>query len=340
MKSATIQVRSLRVFCDVVRRKSFSQAALDHDMTQSAASQTVQNLEEYLSVQLIDRTKRPFILTAEGQKFYDGLNTLLRQFDSLVEEVRQVGEEIRGRVTIAAIYSVGLSYLPAIEAEFRRLYPQAELQIRFEHPHEVYRMVEQGEVDLGLISYPEASKAIQATHWREEPMVLVASAKHPLAKLEEVAPSDLNEHGLIAFASNLRIRQEIQRNFRQHGVAMRIVAELDNIDSMKQAVMNNSGIAIVPEPAVTREVETGLLRILDCAELRFSRSLGVIQRRQVGLNRSARAFCDLLLADGHASESTDAVIAHHSTPHQPVGNLSSVHHPTQRQQQQEELSVL
>ncbi|MFN5947254.1 MAG: LysR family transcriptional regulator, partial [Pirellulaceae bacterium] len=57
----SIQIRSLKVFCDVVRRRSFSQAASDHGMTQSAASQTVQNLEEYLSVQLIDRSRRPFV---------------------------------------------------------------------------------------------------------------------------------------------------------------------------------------------------------------------------------------------------------------------------------------
>ncbi len=94
-------------------------------MTQSAASQTVQNIEEYLSVQLIDRSKRPFVLTDEGQRIFDGLSSVLRQFDSLVNEIRQSGDEVNGHVTIASIYSVGLSYLPAIEEAFAAKFPGA-----------------------------------------------------------------------------------------------------------------------------------------------------------------------------------------------------------------------
>ena len=93
-------------------------------MTQSAASQSVQHLEDFLSVQLIDRTKRPFVLTAEGQKFYDGLAGVLRQFDSLVDEVRlggsTSGEEVTGHVVVASIYSIGLCYLPVAEARVGR----------------------------------------------------------------------------------------------------------------------------------------------------------------------------------------------------------------------------
>lgn len=300
MKAATVQLRSLRVFCDVVRRKSFSQAALDHDMTQSAASQTVQNLEDYLCVQLIDRSKRPFVLTPEGEKFHAGLQGLLRQFDFLVDEVRESGNEVRGKCVVAAIYSAGLAYLPAAENLFHELFPQAELAIRFEHPDEVYRLVEQGEADLGLLSYPEVSKAIQATMWRDERMVLVVSPKHPLAQRGEVHAEDLQQHGLVAFASNLRIRQEIQRQLRSQNISMKIAVELDNIDSMKQAVMINSGIAIIPEMAVQREVESGLLAILDCPSIHLSRSLGIIQRRQVALSRAARAFREILLNPTHA----------------------------------------
>ena len=72
--SQAVHIRSLKVFYDVVRKRSFSHAAVEHGMTQSAASQSVQHLEEFLGVKLIDRTKRPFVMTAEGQKFFDGLS--------------------------------------------------------------------------------------------------------------------------------------------------------------------------------------------------------------------------------------------------------------------------
>lgn len=297
MKTATIQLRSLKVFCDVVRRRSFSLAAAEHQITQSAASQTVQNLEDYLTVQLIDRSKRPFVLTNEGKLFFDGLNSILRLFDTLVEEIKETSQEMQGSVKVAAIYSVGLNTLPAVEAEFRRRYPLTPVSIQLEHPHEVYRMVEQGEADIGLISYPESSKVIQVTPWRDEKMVLIASPTHPLAKSAAIDPSMLHQQELVAFASNLRIRHEIQKQLRAHGISMRVAIELDNIDSIKHAVMIGNGLAIIPEASALRELQTGAIKIVNCPDLQFTRSLGLLQRRHTSLLRAPRAFFDLLMED-------------------------------------------
>ena len=268
-------------------------------MTQSAASQSVQHLEEFLGVKLIDRTKRPFILTAEGQKFYDGLASVLRQFDSLVEEVRagnNSASAITGRVMVASIYSMGLSYLPTLQEDFQKVCPLASMDYHLAHPHEVYRMVEQGTVDFGMVSYPESSTSILATLWRDEPMVLVASPRHRLATLQRtIRPEDLSQVALVAFASNLRIRQEIDRQLRQLGITMRIAVELDNIDSVKHAAVVNSGVAIIPKLTVQNELAAGSLKLLDCEELNLTRPLGIIQKRDVSLSRAARFFVDLIM---------------------------------------------
>jgi DNA-binding transcriptional LysR family regulator len=297
--SQAVHLRSLKVFFDVVRKRSFSQAAEEHGMTQSAASQSVQHLEEFLGVKLIDRTKRPFILTAEGQKFYDGLGGILRQFDALVDEVR-VGSSsspgISGRVVIASIYSMGLSYLPTLEEEFTRQHTEASLTYQLAHPHEVYRMVEQGTVDFGMVSYPETTHTIQSTKWRDEPMVLVASPRHRLSSMgDRVQPSDLSQVGLVAFASNLRIRQEIDKELRSLGVTMRIVVELDNIDSVKHAAIVNSGVAILPKLTVQTELAAGSLKTIECEGLYLTRPLGIIQRRDVSMTRAARAFMEMTM---------------------------------------------
>ncbi|MCU0710066.1 MAG: LysR family transcriptional regulator [Pirellula sp.] len=297
--SQAVHVRSLKVFYDVVRKRSFSHAAVEHGMTQSAASQSVQHLEEFLGVKLIDRTKRPFILTAEGQKFYDGLGGILRQFDALVDEVRLGSlptSGVTGHVVVASIYSMGLSYLPTLEEEFLRQYSGASLTYQLAHPHEVYRMVEQGTVDFGMVSYPETTHSIQSTKWRDEPMVLVASPRHRLSTLSDrIKPSDLSQVGLVAFASNLRIRHEIDKELRSLGVTMRIVVELDNIDSVKHAAIVNSGVAILPKLTVQTELAAGSLRMIDCEGLELTRPLGIIQRRDVSMTRAARAFMEMVM---------------------------------------------
>jgi DNA-binding transcriptional LysR family regulator len=268
-------------------------------MTQSAASQSVQHLEEFLSVRLIDRSKRPFVLTAEGQKFYDGLGGVLRQFDALVDDVRLGGgdgREVTGHVVVASIYSMGLSYLPVLAEKFERAFPSATFSYQLAHPHEVYRMVEQGTVDFGMVSYPDPTRTtLQTTMWRDEPMILVASPRHRLATMGTISPQTLSQVGLVAFASNLRIRQEIDKELRTLDVTMRVVVELDNIDSVKHAAIVNSGVAFLPKLTVENELISGSLKEIQCEGLELTRPLGIIQRRDVSLSRAARNFMDLVL---------------------------------------------
>ncbi len=283
-------------------------------MTQSAASQSVQHLEDFLSVQLIDRTKRPFVLTAEGQKFYDGLAGVLRQFDTLVDEVRlggaTSGEEVTGHIVVASIYSIGLSYMPVLEEKFQKNYPSASFAYQLAHPHEVYRMVEQGTVDFGMVSYPDQNHpSLQTTLWRHEPMILVASPRHRLSTLGRISPEALSQIGLVAFASNLRIRQEIDKELRNLGVTMRVVVELDNIDSVKHAAIVNSGVAFLPMLTVQSELASGSLKKIECDRLDLTRPLGIIQRREVTLSRAARSFMDIVMKnrvwDQEASKSLE-----------------------------------
>lgn len=291
-------------------------------MTQSAASQSVQHLEEFLGVKLIDRTKRPFILTAEGQKFFDGLGGVIRQFDALVDEVR-VGQgptaPVTGQVMVASIYSMGLSYLPTLQEEFQKQFPSATMNYHLAHPHEVYRMVEQGTVDFGMVSYPENTQTIQSALWRDEPMVLVASPRHRLAmESSPIQPSDLSQVALVAFASNLRIRQEIDKELRNLGITMRIAVELDNIDSVKHAAVVNSGVAILPKLTVQSELASGSLKLLNCERLNLTRPLGIIQRRDVSMSRAARTFVDLIM--NHKVWPGDAPAGSDSIPNHSASN--------------------
>ncbi|MFN3193425.1 MAG: LysR family transcriptional regulator [Aureliella sp.] len=293
-----MQIRNLRVFCDVVARHSFSKAAADNDMTQSGASQAVQQLEEYLQVQLIDRSKRPFVLTTEGQMFHTGCLKILRSFESLADEVRSIGNEVEGKTSIASIYSVGLSYLPDIQKSVSEQFPKVQVRFQFGHPDEVYRLVEQGIVDFGLVSYPKPSKTVTSTGWREERMILASTDNHPLVESSKVLPSDLASESLVAFAPHLRIRHEIDRYLRQLGITMQIAAELDNIDSVRHAMDVNLAVAFLPEPSVREDLEKGSVVALKCPWLDLTRPLGIVQRRSDSLCRTAREVMELIRCSG------------------------------------------
>src|SRR6476620_4228642 len=204
-----MHLKSLKVFCDVVGRRSFSRAASENGISQSGASQIVNALEAHLNVKLIDRTKRPFVLTPEGEVYYEGCRKLVQRYFALEEEVKTLHEEVAGRVSVASIYSVGLSHMNQFIQGFLRLYPKANVRIQYQHPRRVVELVESDQVDLGLVSYPKSSRSIKANIWREEPMVFVAAPNHPLAKREKLSLADIHGIDLIGFDADLEIRQEI-----------------------------------------------------------------------------------------------------------------------------------
>jgi DNA-binding transcriptional LysR family regulator len=173
-------------------------------------------------------------------------------------------------------------------------------------------MVEQGTVDFGMVSYPDLNHpTLQTTLWRYEPMSLVASPRHRLASMGRLSPQALSQVGLVAFASNLRIRQEIDKALRALDVTMRVVVELDNIDSVKHAAIVNSGVAFLPRLTVANELVAGSLTMIECEGLDLTRPLGIIQRRDVSMSRAARSFMDLVMKnrvwdeDGGGPDSTE-----------------------------------
>src|SRR5947199_8586854 len=187
-----MHLKSLKVFCDVVGRRSFSRAASENGISQSGASQIVNALEAHLNVKLIDRTKRPFVLTPEGEVYYEGCRKLVQRYFALEEEVKTLHEEVAGKVSVASIYSIGLSHMNRFVQRFIRDYPKANVHVQYQHPRRVYELVETDQVDLGLVSYPRSSRAIRAHVWREETMVPVSSPGHHLAAKEKICLDDLH----------------------------------------------------------------------------------------------------------------------------------------------------
>ncbi len=166
-----------------------------HHLTQSAVSQAMQHLEESVGVQLIDRSKRPLVLTAAGKTYLSGLRGILRSYERLEREVRSTSKQLSGQITVGTIVSVGLSYMPEASEAFARLHPEVDVKTEFGTNDRVFEMTTEGEVDFGLVSFPRSTKQLQYVLWQQEPMRIVCSAEHPLAAQHEVTLSQLASLG-------------------------------------------------------------------------------------------------------------------------------------------------
>lgn len=303
-----VNLKSLKIFCDIIARRSFSRAAEDNGISQSGASQVVGQLEHRLGVQLIERSRRPLAPTKEGQVFFEGCLKLIARYDALEDEVRSLREEVAGRVRVAAIYSVGLHLMSRHVQEFMSRHPRANVRLEYLHPERVLESVENGQADIGIVSYARSTRSLEAEPWRDEPMVLVCAPGHPLAGRVEVSLEELDRVAMVGFDADLVIRHEIDRALSAHSAEPRVVMAFDNIEAIKRAVEIDAGVALLPEPTIGRELAAGTLVAVRLAALKplpgrsetvgsgveLVRPLGIIRSRGKPLSHTVERFIALL----------------------------------------------
>ncbi len=289
-----MNIETLRLFCDVVQHQSFSRGASVNEVSQSAATQSVHRVESHFGVQLVDRSKRPFVLTPEGQACYDGFREVLELYDSVESRVRSLRMEIGGLVRVASIYSVGLHDMNRCMQEFMRSYPKAKVRLEYLRPNKVYDAVLNAEVDLGIVSYPQATPDLNVIPLRSEKMVVVCPPGHALTRHKAVTAEQLQGENFVGFDRDLSIRKEIDRHFRQRGVSVRIVMEFDNIETIKQAVQIGAGVSILPEPTIRAEVKAGTLVVIRLIAPELHRPIGIIHRQRKVFTPTVGKFVELL----------------------------------------------
>jgi DNA-binding transcriptional LysR family regulator len=251
-------------------------------------------LEERMGVRLIDRSKRPFVLTPEGQRFHEGSRVIVQRYDDLEREVKSLHAAEAARLTVAAIYSVGLAHMIRFLREFLAANPRADVRLEYLHPDRVYEAVENGQADLGLVSYPDASETLAAINWRSEPMALVCHPQHPFAGQTSVPLEALADEPFIAFQEGLKIRSEIDRVLTERRIEVRIDLEFDNIETIKQAIEVGTGVSLLPQPTIARELAMGTLAKVAIDGQPLSRPLGIIHRRDRKLSETANRFVAML----------------------------------------------
>jgi DNA-binding transcriptional LysR family regulator len=289
-----MQIETLRIFCEVARSRSFSRGAEANHVTQSAASQAIGLLEKRLSVVLIDRSRRPLLLTPEGQAYFEHCDRMLRDFDEAESRIRLRRLEPSWTVNVAAIYSAGFQDMTRHVEKFRDQMPNSVVDIAYLRPDEVYDRLRDDRADLGIVSFPPASRDWQVLPWRREPMVVICPPWHVLADKATIDPQELTRQKLICYSKGLPIRKATDRFLRSFGITVQPHLEIDNLDTIKSAVTQGQGIAIVPEPTVRPEVRAGILRTVPLSGQPFERPVCIIHRRRRPLSPAVDGFLRVL----------------------------------------------
>jgi DNA-binding transcriptional LysR family regulator len=275
-----MNVKVIKTFCDLVETGSFSEAAKINNVSQSAVSQQVAALEGEMATQLLCRGGPAALPTEAGQAFYNGGKEIAGRFERMLAEMRAADDAERGVLRVGTIYSVGFYILDELIRDFLTAHPETDLHVEYTHWNHINAAVLRGEMDLGVVAWPQRHRSLEIFPMTDEQLVFVCAPEHPLAGAQTVQPGQLNGQRFVAFLPNIPTRKHIDRLLRAARAKPKIALEFDNVETLKRAVEVNAGLSILPEATVADEVEDGYLcsARLEGPE-QWIRKLGIIRRR-------------------------------------------------------------
>ncbi|MGA2175953.1 MAG: LysR family transcriptional regulator [Verrucomicrobiota bacterium] len=289
-----MQIESLKVYCDLADTESFTKAAQINNVTQSAVSQQISSLERQFKSLLIERSKKKFRLTREGQVLYTYSKQIIQIYDSLENRLQEIKDIISGTIRVATIYSIGLHELPPYLKKFLKTYPTVNVHIEYRRANQVYEDVLGNVVDVGLVAYPTRDPKIELVPLRKDTLVLICHPTHPLAKAKSIKLSQLAGQKFISFEPDIPTRKAIDRVLRDHNVQVETVMEFDNIETVKRAVEIDAGISLVPQGTITQEIAKQTLAEARIEGVDLVRPLAAIYKKNKVLSPAMKQFLVIL----------------------------------------------
>ncbi|POZ63790.1 LysR family transcriptional regulator [Chromobacterium alticapitis] len=283
--SLRISLRELEVFVAVAEWGTVTRAAEQVALTQSAASQALDKLEQGLGAKLFDRVGRRLLINEHGRLLLPRARALLDAAGDMQDLFH--GGELALR--IGASTTIANYLLPPLLAAFRRDWPQARLELEVANTRDIVEAVAAFRVDFGLIEGPCHHPELLATPWRQDELLVFAAADHPLAG-RKAALAELAEAGWILREAGSGTREEVERALLPHLHRLAINMELGHSEAIKHAVAAGLGVSCLSRHVVADLLAAGGIVELDADLPQLTRTLWRIQHRDKSVSRGMEAF--------------------------------------------------
>jgi len=290
-----------KIFRDLTETRSFSKAAALNSVTQSAVSQQISTLERRLKCLLVERGKKEFALTPEGQRFFEGACALTDTHDRMMAELQEMSRKVTGSVRVSTVYSIGLHELPPFIKRYLKQFPLVNVHVEYRRANQVYEDVREQNADLGLVAFPEKKTRLEIKPFRRDRLVLICHPHHRLANFRAIPIRQILGNKFVGFDPDIPTRRALDRIFSKRHISVEQVMDFDNIETLKRAVEIDMGISIVPFSTVTQEVANNTLKVVEFTDEQIFRPLGIIFRRGRVFSPALKEFLKVLKSEPRAS---------------------------------------
>jgi DNA-binding transcriptional LysR family regulator len=286
---------SLHLFATSVTAGSLTAAAQSSGISLAAASKRVADLEHYLEVKLLVRSKNGVIPTAAGQSLHQHALQVLARMEQLVLSMKDFESGATGQLRLAANASALSGFLPEVLATYNRLYPGVSLDVEDMLSEETVRAVETGAVELGIIGENTVMGSLERIVCDEDEMVFLLPAHHPLAGLDAIDIAEALQFNFVAMARSSSLSRLIGTQAQLLNMPWKIVIQVRSFESVCRMVAVGLGLAVVPAKVARSLAHDDQIAIRPLHGLTLRRRLMMVMRSQDSIALPARKFVDLVL---------------------------------------------
>lgn len=276
-----MNLKHLSYFVDISKRESFTKAADDIYVSQSALSKSVKSLEQELNVTLIDRTSKSFNLTEEGRILYVEGEKLLQYIDERQDEIIEKIHRSRRRLRIGVPPVISTVYFSQLLFRFIKQYPNIELEISEVGANIVQNQINAGNIDIGVVILP----IINTDNYHIIPAMssdnaLIVNKDHPLASRDEVDFKELEHEDFLILDRTYMLHDRIIKNCEIAGFYPHITTESSQWDFLAEMVAYNQGISILPVPIMKRFYSSDRIKMIRLKEPEFPWNIAMIFKKE------------------------------------------------------------
>ncbi len=285
-----MDTNTLSAFIAVAQSRSFSLAADQLFITQSAVSKRIALLEDQLGQKLFDRIGRKVTLTEAGRELLPRAKTIISAIKDAGRAMGNLSGIVKGPLSLAASHHISLHRLPPVLRRFTKDYPDVQLNLRFDESEIAYNGVLHGDLELALITLsPQPDPAICSQSIWVDQLQYVVAQDHPLASKKNVSLEELTDYAAILPGASTFTQQIVTEQFRRKALDLNVGISTNYLDTIRMMVSIGLGWSLLPQTMIDSS-----LTVLETGSEPIQRHLGYIHHRDRTLSNAASKLVEML----------------------------------------------
>lgn len=295
MKQVTFH--QLKVFEVTARRGSFTRAAEELFLTQPTVSIQMKQLAKAVGMPLFEQVGKRLFLTDAGQNLLNTCQDIFTRLEAFEMTLADMQGMKTGQLRLSVI-STAKYVIPRLLGPFCQRYPGVDVSLTVTNHEKVVERLRENLDDLYIPSHIPDQVDVSCYDFLDNPLVVLASRNHPLAKHKFLQIKDLNGMDFIMREVGSGTRQAVEKMLMENEISIRVRLELGSNEAIKQAVAGGLGISVLSRHCLALDGESGQLVVLNVEGFPIQRHWHLVYPKGKQLSIIARTFFDYLRDEG------------------------------------------